>query len=84
MGLALVFYGCGSGSAHPSSDKGGTQAAQSDIAIVSSQPGVTPFIASVQLSGKCHQTDFGCIHHRTQAEFGLPAGKCQLEHDRPF
>ncbi len=51
IGLTLVFYGCGSGSANPS-DKGGNQAAQSDIAIASSQPGVTPFIASVQLIGQ--------------------------------
>jgi arylsulfate sulfotransferase len=52
IGLTIVFYGCGSGSANPSSDKGSTQAAQSDIAIVNSQPGVTPFIASVQLIGQ--------------------------------
>ena len=50
IGLTIVLYGCGGGS-EPSAQSG-TQAQQSDIAIVSSQPGVTPFIASVQLIGQ--------------------------------
>jgi hypothetical protein len=51
IGLSLAFYGCGGGAASLSPAEG-TQAKQSDIVIVTSQPGVTPFIASVQLIGQ--------------------------------
>jgi len=48
-GLSLAFCGCGD---QPASHIEGTQALQSDISITGNQPGVTPFISSVQLSGQ--------------------------------
>ena len=51
-GLILTFYGCGGGSGSTSVTPGGTQAQQSDISIVGSQPGVTPFISSVRIFGQ--------------------------------
>jgi arylsulfate sulfotransferase len=50
VGLSLILYGCGRGS-DPLPAESRTQAQQSDIAIVGNQPGITPFIASVQLLG---------------------------------
>ena len=44
LGICFTLYGCGS-SPFP------TQAQQSDIAISSNQPGVTPFISSVKFVG---------------------------------
>ncbi len=52
IGLSLFFFGCARGPVDPSSNQSGTEAQQSDIAVVSSQPGITPFIASVQLLGR--------------------------------
>ena len=49
--LSLSLYGCGGGAIIPSQSQGPTEAQRSDIVITCSQPGVTPFIASVQLSG---------------------------------
>jgi len=49
LGLSLIFCGCG-GSFAPNGDPG--LAEQSDITVAGSQPGITPFIASVQLSGQ--------------------------------
>src|SRR5271170_3042925 len=51
VGLTIALYGCGRGT-DSSPAQSGTQAQQSDIAIVSSQPGITPFIASVQFIGQ--------------------------------
>jgi len=53
ISLTLSLYGCGGGSANSAKTPAasGSQAQQSDIAITASQPGVTPFVASVQLSG---------------------------------
>jgi hypothetical protein len=65
FGLTFVFYGCGSGSAN-TADKGGTQAAESDIALVGTQPGATPFIASVKLLGQS-------VSQLTSAEFTIAA-----------
>jgi hypothetical protein len=49
VALSLTFYGCGSsGSTRPAL----TEAQKSDIAITGSAAGVTPFIASVQLTGQ--------------------------------
>lgn len=52
--LAFAVCGCSRGTAASSTDNSatGTQAQQSDIAIGGVQPGVTPFIASVQLVGQ--------------------------------
>jgi len=51
-GFILTLYGCGGGSGSTSVTPGGTQAQQSDISIVGSQPGVTPFICSVRILGQ--------------------------------
>ena len=50
-GLVLTLYGCGGGAASTVTPSG-TQAQQSDISIVGSQPGVTPFISSVRVFGQ--------------------------------
>jgi arylsulfate sulfotransferase len=49
VALSLTLGGCGSST---KSTVAHTEAEQSDIAIAGSQPGVTPFIASVQLQGQ--------------------------------
>jgi arylsulfate sulfotransferase len=49
--LSLALYGCGQGSTSRPVTEVPTEAQKSDIVIADSQPGVTPFIASVQLSG---------------------------------
>ena len=51
--LTLALYGCGGGSTAPvTPPQTPTEAEQSDIAITASTAGVSPFIASVALSGK--------------------------------
>ena len=53
-GFVLTLCGCGGGSATsvtPNGTQAQTQAQQSDISIVGSQPGVTPFISSVRIFG---------------------------------
>ncbi len=52
VGLSLALYGCGRGTMNSSQTQGNADAQQSDIVIVGSQPGVTPFIASVRFSGQ--------------------------------
>lgn len=53
IGLSLALYGCGGSASKTTPDTSGqTQAQQSDIAIASSSAGVTPFIASVNLTGQ--------------------------------
>jgi arylsulfate sulfotransferase len=52
VGLSLTLFGCSGGSGSSSVTPGGTQAQQSDISIASSQPGVTPFISSVRITGQ--------------------------------
>ena len=49
--LTLALYGCASGSSG-TSGPAPTEADQSDIVVASSQAGVTPFIASVKLTGQ--------------------------------
>ena len=49
--LTLALYGCGSGSSGTPAPTP-TQADQSDIVVAGSQAGVTPFIASVKLTGQ--------------------------------
>lgn len=49
VSFILTLYGCGSSSS--SRSEVSTEAHQSDISIAGTQPGVTPFIASVQLVG---------------------------------
>ena len=53
-GLSLALYGCGSGSTKASSATAPSTplAQQSDITVAGSKAGVTPFIASVQLTGQ--------------------------------
>jgi arylsulfate sulfotransferase len=48
LGLSLTLYGCGGGSSSSNSTAGQPK----DITITGTTAGVTPFIASVQLSGK--------------------------------
>jgi hypothetical protein len=53
--LSLTLYGCGTGSTNEGSTgqtPGEPLAQQSDISIVGSQPGVSPFISSVQFTGQ--------------------------------
>ena len=54
-GFVLTLCGCGGGSGGtsvtPNGTQAQTQAQQSDISIVGSQPGVTPFISSVRIFG---------------------------------
>jgi arylsulfate sulfotransferase len=50
--LALSLAGCGRGSAGPYGIESGGEAQQSAILISGSQPGVTPFIATVYLVGQ--------------------------------
>ena len=52
VGLSLTLYGCGRGAISATQSQGVTEAQQSNIVITDSQPGVTPFIANVQLSGQ--------------------------------
>jgi hypothetical protein len=52
VGLSLSLYGCGGGATGSPQTPSGNDAQQSDISIASSQPGLTPFISSVQLSGQ--------------------------------
>lgn len=53
VGLSLILYGCGARSTTAStSQPSAPLAQQSDISIVSSQAGVTPFISSVQFTGQ--------------------------------
>ena len=53
-GLSLTLYGCGAGPTKPSTETppSTTLAQQSDITVAGSKTGVTPFIASVQLTGQ--------------------------------
>lgn len=51
-GLSLTLYGCGGGAWSTPATPGETQALQSDIVIAGSQPGVTPFISSVHITGQ--------------------------------
>jgi arylsulfate sulfotransferase len=46
------FIGCGSGRTSPYGVQSGGDAVQSEILIAGSQPGPTPFIANLQLSGQ--------------------------------
>jgi arylsulfate sulfotransferase len=50
ISFSLTLYGCGAGSTKNAAPAALAQ--HSDISITGSQPGVTPFIASVQLSGQ--------------------------------
>jgi arylsulfate sulfotransferase len=52
--LSLILYGCGAGSQKPNTSQTPDEplAQQSDITITGSQPGVTPFISSVQFTGQ--------------------------------
>lgn len=50
--LSLTLYGCSSGLSGPPTGQNGNEALHSDISIMSSQPGVTPFISLVALSGQ--------------------------------
>jgi arylsulfate sulfotransferase len=52
IALSLALYGCAGRSIVTSDPQGETQARQSDISILGSQPGVTPFISSVQIAGQ--------------------------------
>jgi arylsulfate sulfotransferase len=52
VSLSLALYGCGQGAINSPQTQSGTDAQQSDIAIYASQPGVTPFICSVELVGQ--------------------------------
>jgi len=52
VGLGLSIAGCSGGSPTPSETPGATEAKQSDLSITGSQPGVTPFISSVQIAGQ--------------------------------
>ena len=52
VGLSLTLYGCSTGSVSTSQISGETQARRSDISITGANAGLTPFIASVQLSGQ--------------------------------
>jgi arylsulfate sulfotransferase len=52
FGLSLTLCGCSRGSVNTSEKEGETQAQESDISITGTQAGLTPFIASVQLSGQ--------------------------------
>lgn len=52
-GLTLVLFGCGAHTtATPAETPSGTDAQRSDITIAGSQPGVSPFISSVQFAGE--------------------------------
>jgi arylsulfate sulfotransferase len=53
-GLCLILYGCGAGSQKSNTSQTPDEplAQQSDITITGSQPGVTPFISSVQFTGQ--------------------------------
>ena len=53
-GLSLTLYGCGAGSTKASTEAAPTTplATQSDITVAGTQAGMTPFIASVQLTGQ--------------------------------
>ena len=54
LGLSLAVFGCSRGSMEGTSTQtsSGSEAQQSDIVIAGSAPGLTPFIASVQLAGQ--------------------------------
>jgi arylsulfate sulfotransferase len=52
LAAGLALCGCGRGTVSSSQAQGNSDAQQSDIVVAGSQPGVTPFIASVQLSGQ--------------------------------
>ena len=55
VGLSLTLYGCGAGSTTTTTTTSTSLepiAQQSDISIAGSQPGVTPFISSVQFTGQ--------------------------------
>ena len=55
VSLSLALYGCGrSATSSPGTSQvqNGTQAQDSDIVIASVQPGISPFVSSVQLSGQ--------------------------------
>lgn len=52
IGLSLALYGCARDPISPPETQDGTDAQQSDVVIADSQPGVSPFISSVQLSGE--------------------------------
>jgi arylsulfate sulfotransferase len=64
VGLSLTLYGCSGGSGSTSVTPGGTQAQQSDISIAGSQPGVTPFISSVRITGQS-------VSHVTSLKFAI-------------
>ncbi len=50
--LSLTLYGCSGGAANTSEPPDVNQAQRSDISVAGTQAGLTPFIASVQLSGQ--------------------------------
>lgn len=52
ISLSLAISGCARGTGSSSQTPNDSQAQQSDIIIEGSQPGVTPFIASVELVGQ--------------------------------
>ncbi len=52
IGLSLALYGCARNPISPPETQSGADAQQSDIVIADSQPGVSPFISSVQFSGQ--------------------------------
>jgi len=55
MCVSLALYGCArstTSSSNPSQSQNPTDAQRSDIVIASVQPGISPFVSSVQLSGQ--------------------------------
>ena len=52
ISLSLALYGCARDPISPPETQSGADAQQSDIVIADSQPGVSPFISSVQFSGQ--------------------------------
>ena len=51
VSLSLVLYGCARDPISSPQSQSGTDAQHSDIVIADTQPGVSPFISSVQFSG---------------------------------
>ena len=50
--LSLILNGCGGGSGTTTVEPSATRAQQSDISVAGSQPGVTPFISLVRITGQ--------------------------------